>query len=126
MATAEALVIGLHLATAHFAGASASEMQAVTPGIYVRAASGLTAGAYRNSDGRGSVYAGWTWATANGRWAITAGAVTGYPHARLSPLVVPSMRLELGGGWGLRVAGLPKPHSGGAAGVHVAIEGGWR
>lgn len=109
-----AWVIGVHLLTAH----AASGYEAVTPGIYARHESGFTVGAYRNSIGRESVYAGWTWETPDRRFALTAGGVTGYerkcwrevrnepngsvstlPHCtgfeggKVAPMLVPSMRL---------------------------------
>lgn len=118
-------LIGLHLATAHFGAPADAHLQSQTPGIYLRTAAGLTLGHYRNSHGLPSTYAGWTWSTADGRWAITAGAVTGYPRARVSPLLVPSARLPLGEGrrdWALRIAYLPKPHSDGAQGLHLSLE----
>lgn len=121
-----AIILGLHLATAHFGGTAASQMHDANPGLYVRLGNGATAGAYRNSEGRPSVYAGWTWSTADGRWAITAGGVTGYARAAVSPLVVPSLRVGLGDtGWATRLAYLHKPHSHGASGVHMSIERGW-
>lgn len=125
LGAAEALIVGLHIATAHVASATASDMHAFNPGVYVRTPAGLTGGLYRNSEGRTSAYAGWTWTTDDGRWALTAGAVTGYDHARLSALVVPSVRIDAGDGWSVRLAGLPKPHSNGAAGIHLAIERAW-
>lgn len=123
------IVIGLHLATAHFGQPADLQLQAATPGIYLRSAAGLTVGAYHNSQGAASAYAGWTWSTADGRWSITAGAVTGYPRAKVSALLAPSVRLPLAGvlgdaatGWAARLAYLPKPHSRGAHGLHLSLE----
>ena len=118
-------LIGLHLATAHFGAPADAQLQSQTPGVYLRTAAGLTLGHYRNSHGLPSTYAGWTWSTADGRWAITAGAVTGYPRARVSPLLVPSLRVPLQDqptGWAARIAYLPKPHSQGASGIHLSLE----
>ena len=119
------VVLGLHLATAHFGAPAGSDLQSTTPGVYLRSAAGLTVGAYVNSHGKGSAYAAWTWSTADGRWSITAGGVTGYPRARVSPLLAPSLRLPLGDaapGWAARIAYLPKPHSDGAQGLHFSLE----
>lgn len=119
MSTA-AIIVGLHLATAHAGGVG---LESVTPGVYARMPNGITAGAYRNSHGLGSAYLGMTWSTADGRWSITAGGVTGYPRAKVSPLLVPSMRLPINGtSWAARLAYLPKPHSDGAQGVHLSLE----
>lgn len=117
----DALILGLHLATAH-AGPAAGDMHSSTPGIYVRLPEGATLGAYRNSYGDRSVYAGWTWSTPDGRWSLTAGGVTGYPRARVAPLLVPSARMEIADGWALRLSALPKPHRTGAAGLHLSLE----
>lgn len=68
------LILGLHLLTAH----SAPGYESQTPGIYVRHESGATAGLYRNSIGRNSAYAGWTFETEDKRYALTAGVVSGY------------------------------------------------
>lgn len=65
-------LLGIHLLTAH----TAPGYETATPGIYARHESGFTVGAYRNSIGRPSAYAGWTFE--QGRYALTVGAVTGY------------------------------------------------
>lgn len=125
MTAAATFILGLHLATAHFGAPAGANLQSATPGIYLQAPSGLTAGAYRNSHGRPSTYVGYTWSTDDGRWSVTAGAVTGYPRARVWPLLVPSLRLPLAdgpGAWAARVAYLPKPHSNGASGLHISLE----
>lgn len=102
--------------------------QNVNPGAYVRLASGATFGAYRNSYGRASAYAGWTWQTEGGAFALTAGAVAGYRGAALSPLIAPSMRLDLADagapGWALRVSLIPKPprHHSATAVLHLSLE----
>ena len=90
----EAWIIGLQLAAAHF-GSGSSSMEWATPGIYVRHPSGFTAGFYRNSLGRGSAFAAWTWQTESRTWAITVGAVTGYDRSKVMPLVVPSVRFPI-------------------------------
>lgn len=114
----------------------------VTPGAYVRMANGATAGAYRNSLGKASVYVGWTWQTDDERFALTVGAVTGYrrdftvilnrdwghePRVEkrgqaLQPLVVPSVRFALDDRTALRLGYVPAPHKDSAAVVHLSIE----
>jgi hypothetical protein len=111
--------IGLHIATAHFG----ADLKAATPGVYIRTEAGFTAGAYRNSYSRTSAYAGWTWQTEDKRFALTAGAVTGYPAAKVMPLIVPSVRFEVAHGIAARIAFIPKPAKHGrAAGLHLALE----
>lgn len=139
-------VIGVHLLSLHsnptyvteadFFGRplQAERFETVTPGVSLRLANGATFGAYRNSYGRGSAYAGWTFETADQRWALTVGAVTGYPGRPVAPLVVPSLRLGLDAvgapGWSARIALIPKPpthghgitRTEGTAALHIALE----
>lgn len=117
------LIVGAHLLTAHL-GQHAHQYRTVTPGLYVRAAEGgLTLGAFRNSHGRASAYAGWTWQ--HGPFALTAGAATGYPQRRVSPLLIPSVALPVPGtsSSAVRLALVPKPpYDGASGGVHLAWE----
>jgi hypothetical protein len=99
-------VIGAQIASAHY-GSGASEMEAVTPGIYAMHPSGATLSVYRNSQGSTSVLAGWTWQWFDGRAALTVGAVTGYSEGSVLPAVLPSVRLPLGDGWGVRLTLVP-------------------
>lgn len=92
-----------------------------TPGIYARRADGLTVGAYRNSFGDPSAYAGWTWQTTDGRFALTAGAVVGYAGWPVMPLIAPSVRtdeIRIGGTriGALRLSFVPRNA------LHVSIE----
>lgn len=91
---ADAQTIGLHLGSKH----SAAGYNNVNPGLYLRSADGWTAGAYRNSVRRTSVYAGWTGGidiTSGVRAEVTAGFITGYPVAAVLPMAVPSLRVSL-------------------------------
>lgn len=83
--SAEAWVIGLHLLSMHAQPTDGweTEYRTSTPGVYVKAPVGVlggdvTAGIFRNSIGRTSVYLGQTWTTADGRWSLLVGGVTGY------------------------------------------------
>lgn len=118
------LLIGAHLLTQHYGDTRG--LESVTPGIYLRLNNGATVGAYSNSYGKGSVYAGWTFSTPDERFALTVGAVTGYPAKRVTALAAPSVRFDIGGGFAARVAYLPKPPGfGQASGLHLAVERGW-
>lgn len=122
----EAWTLGLHLISLHAPnchddGGLCKRYEALTPGIYARAPSGLSFGAYRNSYGRGSVYAGWTFETPDKRFALTVAGVTGYPQRGLRPMALPSIRWDLGAKTSLRIAAAPKV-GGSAALVHFAIE----
>lgn len=117
---ASAATIGLHISTAHFGGHG---LHASTPGIYFVSDDGITLGAYRNSQGGRSAYAGLTLHTADDRFAITLGAVTGYTAQRVMPLLVPSARIPITHCVSARLSFIPKPlKSGSAAGLHLSIE----
>jgi len=116
---AASIVLGIHLASVH----REPGFNNANVGAYVQFESGLTAGVVENSYRRTSFYAGWTWETADKRFALTAGAITGYPSAKVSPLLVPSYRHDMGDGWSARISYLPKPPRYGASdAVHASIE----
>jgi hypothetical protein len=95
-------------------------------GLYFIADSGLTLGAYRNSYGFNTAYAGWTWHGPTFgplQPAVTTVLATGYRRVHgvgvLRPMVLPSLRLEGPAGVALRY------HLGPAKGgvfQHLAIE----
>lgn len=117
-------LIGLQLVSAHY-GSGASSLEWATPGVYVRAPIGATASVYRNSEGRASVLAGWTWRWCDGAVAITAGAVTGYSMGRVLPVVIPSVRIQLADGAALRVSLVPpikEPAITGAVTLSIEME----
>ncbi len=119
---AQAITIGAHLHTTHL-GPHGGALRDSTPGLYLRTDAGLTLGHYLNSYGRQSTYAGWTWQTADRRFALTAGVVTGYSARRYAPLIVPSVRFEITDAVAARLAFIPKPpRYGTAAGVHLGLE----
>lgn len=123
----EAWVIGLHLLSLHSPNChdtrwSCEPYNNVNAGIYARAPSGLTFGAYRNSYGRPSAYAGWTFETDSKRFALSVAVASGYPARPINPLVVPSVRFDLAGQWSLRLSGGPRIDSKGATVVHASIE----
>lgn len=112
MLTCAALTIGLHLATAHV-GPYAEELRDFNPGAYARC-DDIVAGAYRNSQGRGSVYVAKVYAF--GRIELAAGAVTGYELGPVLPLVVPSIKV------GRARLSLLLPIDKNAGGVHLSWE----
>lgn len=115
----EPTTIGVHLGTRH----SVAGLCDANPGLYVVLDDGATAGFYRNSECRLSVYAGRTWST-TGRvsFALTAGMVTGYRARPLTPLVVPSVALQLTPTATARLTYLPRAEKRGASGVHLSME----
>ena len=117
----ELALIGLHLGTVHLPSVPPCDLN---PGIYVQTTEGATLGVYRNSECRTSVYTGVTFETADQRWAVTLGAVTGYRIATVVPLVVPSVRLPISDSVAARASLLLNP-MGGASGVHLSLETKW-
>lgn len=109
--------VGIHIGSHHM---PARDYQNFNPGAYVRWASGITVGGYYNSERRPSVYAGYThqW----GRFALTAGLITGYERRAVMPMLVPSVRLGAIGPATLRLAILPKLEKRGATVLHLMAE----
>jgi hypothetical protein len=95
-----ALVLGLHLFSLH--APALPEQNNVNLGAYVRHESGFTAGVYRNTLDRTSMYAGYT---IGDRVALTIGVVSGYQkeivngdvvgasNGKLMLMLAPSVRL---------------------------------
>lgn len=104
------LVLGLHLLTAH----AAPGYETATPGVYAMAPSGLTVGAYRNSYGRPTAYAGWTWS--EGRYHVTLIGATGYRRAPVVPLLAGGIKVGQ-----VRFSVLP----GRVSALNVSIEERW-
>lgn len=77
---AHAQTFGLHLVSVHVP--ARAQQNNVNPGIYVMTENGFTAGVYRNTLNRISVYAGIT--AEAGPFAITLGASTGYQRRRIT------------------------------------------
>ncbi len=90
--------VGAHLATYH--ADRAAGYDEFNPGFYAKCA-GWTVGAYHNSEGGTSAYAGYT--VALGPVDVTVGVVDGYNRGPM-PMVIPSVRLPFAG---LRLALLP-------------------
>lgn len=143
---APAGTLGVHLVSAHFGAPVAAYMNNTNPGLYWRGEGGLTAGAYRNSLGRMSLYLGHTLGT--GPLQLTLGVVSGYQRKRidgaefcpgvgwtnchthagnraaLAPLVAPSLRLPLPGAdtaGAARITWLPSK-AGHAHAIHLSLE----
>jgi hypothetical protein len=118
---ASAQTVGLHLVSAHQHGG----LNGINPGIYARFDNGLTVGTYRNSYGRQSVYAADTFETDQVHGfsaALTVGAITGYPAAKVMPMLAPSVAYHFGAD-AVRLALVPKPPShGSSAALHLMIE----
>jgi hypothetical protein len=115
---------GAHLFSRH---ENAASFRDGNHGLYAQhLRTGITAGIVRNSYGRTSAYLGKTWHTADGRFALTAGAITGYPDNPVSPLLIPSMRLPLTRHLAARLSYLPKPpRYGASSAVHLSVETTW-
>lgn len=118
-AMAEPTRVGLHLVSIH----ERAGFRTVTPGLYAEAADGLTLGALGNSEGRLSLYAARTWHTGDDRWSLTAGVITGYRSAKVTPLLVPSLRVPITSATAARLSLIPKPpREGGSSALHLSVE----
>jgi hypothetical protein len=95
----------------------------VTPGFYVsRRGGGWGGGILRNSEGRTSAHIDYTMQTANRRFALTIGAITGYSQHSLLPYMMPSIRVG-SDGFALRVGLIPKVSSiQSANALHFSVE----
>lgn len=118
----EVAAYGIHIGSHHF---PAYQYNNFNPGLYVRMKSGLTAGAYYNSERRPSAYLGYTheW----GRFAVTVGAVSGYTlgrgNPRIYPMIVPSVKLGTVENVTFRLAVMPQVSKNmGATALHLMAE----
>ena len=114
---AGATTVGVHVATWH----SEPGYNGRNPGLYVKTDSGLTFGAYRNSERANTVYAGQTWesdSAAGLRVAATAGLITGYRRAAVLPFVLPSVLIADT----VRITYVPRCDPKSSEAVHLSIE----
>lgn len=93
---------GLHLVSYHEPDKTYNN---TNPGAYYRHPDGWTAGFYRNSVRRDSIYIGYTWKY--GIFDITTAGVTGY-FDKVQPLLVPSVSLGTWYGVTPRIAYIPR------------------
>ncbi|MBX3626398.1 MAG: hypothetical protein KF892_15375 [Rhizobacter sp.] len=93
---------GLHLVSYHEPDKTYNN---TNPGLYYRHPDGWTAGFYRNSVRRDSIYVGYTWKY--GIFDITTAGVSGYFH-KVQPLLVPSVSLGTWYGVTPRIAYIPR------------------
>lgn len=108
---------GLHLGSHHM---PAKKYNNKNPGLYYRHADGWTAGFYRNSLRRDSIYVGYTWKY--GILDVTTAGVSGYFH-KVQPLLVPSISLGTWHGITPRVAYIPRVEKKiGSHVVHLMLE----
>lgn len=112
------LTVGLHLASVHVPAADWQNNANV--GIYAKTAGGITAGIYRNTQHRTSVYAGYT--LEHGPFALTLGAITGYSARPVMPMLAPSVALPALAGITPRLTFIPKFGAVKAAALHLSIE----
>jgi hypothetical protein len=111
------MLVGLLLYTAHF---QPSGLNPNTVGAYVISDSGFTLADYKNSDYKNSAMAGWTFQ--KGPFAVTVGAVTGYPHNSVFPVVLPSYKFNLTDEVGVRVSAFPQVFGMKSGGVTFSVE----
>jgi hypothetical protein len=140
----EQLIVGLHIASAHF---PEREIQSNdTPGIYARTNDGWTAGAVRNSYERWAIYAGKQFEPFK-HVSLAVGVISGYQHEdrpctsrekhehkwktcwtgvtsqAISPMLVPSVHYEVAKDATVRLNYMPrwsKPNASEA--INLAVE----
>lgn len=109
--------IGLHIGSHHMPSKNYNNSN---PGLYYRTDEGWTAGFYRNSLRKDSVYAGYTWKF--GALDVTTAGVTGYFN-KVQPLLVPSVSLFTYRGITPRIAYIPRVEKKiGAHVIHLMVE----
>lgn len=109
--------LGAHIGSHHM---PAKNYNNSNPGLYYRNDEGWTAGFYRNSLKKDSVYAGYTWKF--GALDVTTAGVTGYFH-KVQPLLVPSVSLPSVYGVTPRIAYIPRVEKKiGSHVVHLMVE----
>jgi hypothetical protein len=114
---------GLHTVSVH----SAPGYNGTNPGVYLLWQNGVAAGAFHNSYGRNSTYAGWLWRIDNAnRFGVLLGAATGYgstsERMAIAPLLVPSVRWGWDNGMSARVSLFPDPRHGAVQVLHLSFE----
>ena len=100
--------IGLHLVSQH----TEPGYNNVNPGVYVRSECGITAGVYKNSFRRGSVYISYSYDPKDLPIWASVGAITGYrklpgTNFRLSPLAIVGLKTPEYKGYRLRLGYIP-------------------
>jgi hypothetical protein len=110
--------VGMHFGSQHFGGDNPSQYNDANPGLYVQS-KGWTAGFYRNSYRRSTLYLGHTFETDNRRWAVTMAYVTGYTYTKFT--VAPSVRLPEANGVIPRLVLIP-PLGGHSGLIHISLE----
>lgn len=113
---AQACTVGAHIGSWH----DRPGFNNTNPGLYVRLDNGVTAGVYRNSLSKPSVYLGRSFETPLADWvsvAVTVGVVSGYNNPIL---VAPS--IVFGSSVRTRIVGVLPAQRGDTAGVHLSLE----
>jgi hypothetical protein len=99
----ESLVLGLHIYTSHL---DKTNYHNDTPGIYAKA-DNLVLGYVRNSLGNDSLYVAYQLPLPKVPVDIFAGGITGYPIAKIAPLVTIGKSVYLGDGFSARGQWIP-------------------
>lgn len=118
--------VGLHLGSQHFAPLpNQPEFNNRNPGLYVLFDNRVAVGTFYNSLRRQSAYVGYNVPLATYgpiKFGILVGGITGYPLAKVAPLVLPSARFALAHNVRLRVGFLPRTKVTGAYVAHFMAE----
>lgn len=115
--------VGVHIGSLH----SQPGFESRNFGVSHRWSNGVTIGAFNNSYGQVSTYAGWLWnLDAAGRFGLFIGAATGYGNTEeslpLAPIVAPTTRWRFDDRWAVRLSWFADPRAGAAQVLHLSVE----
>lgn len=117
--------VGLHLGSYHADPLpNQPEFNNRNPGLYVLFNSNVAVGTFYNSVRKQSVYVGYNFKLNNGsaRFDVLVGGVTGYPLAKVIPLVLPSIVFAATDHVGIRLGYIPRTKATGAHVIHAMVE----
>jgi hypothetical protein len=111
------VIFGTHVASAHKGGG----FQAANPGFYLRTEGNFQAGAFANSVGRTSAYAGYFVGAHDAPLNLMLGMATGYKK-RYTVAIVPTASLDLTERARLRFWLIVNPANPKGSAAHVSLE----
>lgn len=122
----EPVGVGVHVGSHHFPSQSWNNSN---PGLYLMAdvkgpawiTGAYAVGTYYNSERKQSAYVARVF-NVYGPIDVAVGVISGYSRSPVLPLVVPSVRLDIGDNWAGRVHFLPKVEKSGSYVVHFSVE----
>ena len=112
-------IVGIHTVSVH----TEKGYNNTNPGVYL-SIDGYTAGTYYNSERHQTYYVGYNFAGELGYgldWGLTLGLATGYERSKVVPMLVPSVSLNLGNNFAVRLSAIP-PFAKSPGVAHLSFE----